>query len=80
MRAFSNNKIIKRLLIPSEDELIKEFPHISQVHIIFVLKIMAPLASIISPGKKKKNSRGCCHVFIYTNDEHGRVFNRASVK
>lgn len=78
MRAFTNSKIIKSLLIPSEEELIKEFPHISQVHSIFVRKIMAPLASLISPEKKKKYSRGCGHVFIYTNDEHVCVLNTPS--
>lgn len=35
MTGCSNNKIIKLLLIPSEDEFIKQNPHISQVHIFF---------------------------------------------
>lgn len=64
MRAFTNNKIIKSLLIPSEDELIKEIPHISQVHIIFVRKIMAPLASIISPEKKNIHVAVAMFLFI----------------
>lgn len=64
MRAFTNSKIIKSLLIPSEEELIKEFPHISQVHSIFVRKIMAPLASLISP-EKKKNIHVAVAMFLF---------------
>lgn len=80
MRAFTNNKIIKSLLIPSEDELIKKFPHISQVHIIFVRKIMAPLASIILPEKKIFMWLWPCFYCIYTIDEHESVLNRPSAK
>lgn len=65
MRAFTNSKIIKSLLIPSEEELIKEFPHISQVHSIFVRKIMAPLASLISPEKKKKKIHVAVAMFLF---------------
>lgn len=83
----SNNKIIKLLLIPSEDEFIKKSPHIFQVHMIFFFifslrKVMAPLLFIISSEKIFMWLWPCfvLFCFIYTNDEEVCILNRPTYK
>lgn len=85
MTGCSDNKIIKLLLIPSEDEFIKQIPHTSQVYIFFFFfffkrKIMALLFSILFTRKKYIYSCGCGQDFIYTNEEEVCIFNRPTWK
>lgn len=79
MKGFSSNKIIKLLLIPSEDHFIKQIKHIAHVYIFFPnAEGMAPLFSVTSP--EEKYSCGCGHGFIYTNEEEVRIFDRSTIK